>query len=146
VWPLFRDGTPSPAETESTGTVPVQPEDTARNAPVAMDSGPATPVNPPVAAPIVAAAPSAAPPAVKPPPRRVTTSTLNRWALTWANVRSGPGSDYPVLRVLRPGQRVQVADASRGWWTVYQDGVPDGYVANSVLSDRSPPPDSLPAR
>jgi SH3-like domain-containing protein len=90
-----------------------------------------------------AAMPESAP---TPEPRRVTTSMLNRWTLTWTNLREGPGSEYAVVRVLRPGARVQVADVTRGWWAVYRDGALEGYVANSVLGDRPLPPDSVPGR
>ncbi len=83
---------------------------------------------------------------VAPEPRRITTSTLNRWTVTWANIREGPGSDYGVVRVLQPGERVQVADMARGWWAVYRNGVFEGYVANSVLSDRPLPQEPLPRR
>ena len=84
-------------------------------------------------------------PIPQPPPRpTVTTSTVNRWARTWANVREGPGTGYGVVRVLEPGERIRVADLTRGFWAVYDDGTFEGYVANSVLSDRQLPPDSLP--
>ena len=88
----------------------------------------------------------ASPQVVTPAPRRISTSTLNRWTLTWANIREGAGSEYAVVRVLQPGERVQVADMARGWWAVYRNGVFEGYVANSLLSDRPLPPDSLPRR
>ncbi len=87
---------------------------------------------------------SAAPiPQAAPPRPAVTTSTVNRWARTWANVREGPGTAYAVVRVLEPGERIRVADLTRGFWAVYDDGTFEGYVANSVLSDRQLPPDSL---
>ena len=117
----------------------------------AIDSGAVRDSLPPTADTIRVSPPArddtaAAVTAPAPAPRRVTTSTLNRWTLTWANLREGPGSEYAVVRVLRPGERVQVGDAARGWWTVYRDGAVEGYVANSVLGDRPVPPDSLPGR
>jgi ribosomal protein L37E len=80
------------------------------------------------------------------PPRRPTTvpSTVNRWATTWANLREGPGTAYPVVRVLEPGERIRVASPTRGFWAVYDDDTIEGYVANSLLSDRQPRPDALP--
>jgi ribosomal protein L37E len=90
--------------------------------------------------------PDSAPPRPQPPLPRptITTSTVHRWALTWANLREGPGTGYAVVRVLEPGERIRVADLTRGFWAVYDNGNVEGYVANSVLSDRQLPPDSLP--
>lgn len=127
------------------------PPDTTSGGGLAVDSGAAADTLPPLADTIVVpppvrpdtAMPESAP---TPEPRRVTTSMLNRWTLTWTNLREGPGSEYAVVRVLRPGARVQVADVTRGWWAVYRDGALEGYVANSVLGDRPFPPDSVPGR
>jgi hypothetical protein len=79
------------------------------------------------------------------PPRRPTNvpSTVNRWATTWANLREGPGTNYPVVRVLEPGEQIRVASPTRGFWAVYDENTIEGYVANSLLSDRQPPRDSL---
>lgn len=125
--------------------------DTGPGAAPAIETGAARDTMPPLADTIRVPPPTrrdtatTIPPAA-PLPRGVTTSTLNRWTVTWANLREGPGPDYAVVRVLRPGERVQVGDAARGWWTVYREGAVEGYVANSVLGDRPVPADSLPGR
>jgi ribosomal protein L37E len=153
--PSMRSATPAPTPPQRPAAAPAPASDTASQAAPTGDTAAPSDTVVPTAAPIRAAPPTttpteatapAPPAAVETQPRRVTTSTLNRWAVTWANIRSGPGSDYQVVRVLRPGERVQVADASRGWWTVYRDGIAAGYVANSVLSDHAPSPDSVPPR
>ena len=40
-------------------------------------------------------------------------------ALTTLNVRSGPGTGYPVVDVLRRGEAVAVADCRPGWCFVH---------------------------
>jgi hypothetical protein len=125
------------AEADETTTVaaePQQPPPTAEPIVVA-ERGPARPDT--TRAPVPTVAP--------PRPPATVPSTVNRWATTWANLREGPGIDYGVVRVLTPGERVRVASLTRGFWAVYDDGTIEGYVANSVLSDRQLPPDSLPA-
>ncbi|MBE0592748.1 MAG: zinc-ribbon domain-containing protein, partial [Gemmatimonadales bacterium] len=125
----------------SWGTRPSQPPqvtvlpDSAAHAGAAIDSGAVEDTVPPSAHPIrvppppgrdtVVTAPTS--PVVTAQPRRITTSTLNRWSLTWANLREGPGSEYAVVRVLQPGERVQVTDVAQGWWAVYRGAALEGY-------------------
>ncbi len=67
-----------------------------------------------------------------------TFGSNTRWTADWTNVREGPASNTPSLRVLGPGQRVEVGTFVRGWWEVFIDGELVGYVANSLLL-REPP-------
>jgi ribosomal protein L37E len=92
-------------------------------------------VIPPVAAPQVdttAPAPQDSQPVA--PPR------LTRWTITWANVRDGRTTESAVIRILRPGEAVSVAEPAGGWWRVYERGQPIGYVAIDLLSTQPPEP------
>jgi uncharacterized protein YgiM (DUF1202 family) len=61
--------------------------------------------------------------------RRVTTSATAR-----ANIRREPSTDAPILRAVRPGTVLTVIDeAPGGWLQVRQDGLPPGWVHQSVL-------------
>ena len=84
----------------------------------------------------VVPAPSLAP-TEAPPPTVALMET--RWTSTWVNVREGPAIDAPILQILRPRQRVEVADRQGRWWLVYLNGERLGYIANSVL--QATPPD-----
>ena len=96
------------------------------------------------AAPIEVRTPPAADTAAAPaPPPVQTVPTEDRWVVTWANLREGPGLDYPVVRVLLPGTRIRAAAPSRGFSAMYGAAGLEGYVAVSLLSDRELPQDSL---
>ena len=60
-------------------------------------------------------------------------------ARTWVNVRGARGRAAPSVRVLNPGDVVQVDSLSRGWYRVLIDGRAAGYVHRSNL-DPVPPP------
>lgn len=126
--------TPSTPPEEAT-TAPAVPADS-----VVADSLPVT------AAPIVVRTPpvpdtAVTAPAPVPPP--ATVPTEDRWVVTWANLREGPGLDYPVVRILQPGTRIRAAAPSRGFSAVYGSAGLEGYVAVSLLSERALPQDSL---
>jgi ribosomal protein L37E len=61
-----------------------------------------------------------------------------RFARTWVNVRSGRSRAAPAIRVLNPGDAVQVDSLSRGWYRVLIDGRAAGYVHRSNLDPVSP--------
>jgi len=65
-------------------------------------------------------------------------TTLTRWTAKWVNVRADRNPDAEILRVLTPGQRVEVADLAHGWWAVYLQGEMIGFVANSLILDQPP--------
>jgi hypothetical protein len=62
-----------------------------------------------------------------------------RFARTWVNVRGGRGRATEAVRVLNPGEAVQVDSLSRGWYRVLIDGGAAGYVHRSNLDPVSPP-------
>lgn len=60
-------------------------------------------------------------------------NAASAYASSTVNVRSGPGTGYSVIDVLRPGQRVEV-DYCKGAWCVIGS---DGWVnANYLTADR----------
>ncbi|MCP8968126.1 SH3 domain-containing protein [Ectobacillus ponti] len=52
------------------------------------------------------------------------------------NVRSGPGSSYPVLHVLSNGTHISVQGETDGWYRVFQNGA-IGYVKKEFVTNRS---------
>ena len=71
-------------------------------------------------------------------PKATSLSTQTKWTSTWVNVREGRGTDTRILRILDPRQPVEVAGPQDHWWGLYIDGKRLGYVANSVLQNKSP--------
>jgi len=63
-------------------------------------------------------------------------SAASAYASSTVNVRSGPGTGYSVVDVLRRGQRVEV-DYCRGSWCSIEQRGADGWVnANFLNADR----------
>ena len=63
-------------------------------------------------------------------------SAASAYAASTVNVRSGPGTGYSVVDVLRPGQRVEVDYCKGAWCAIEQRGA-DGWVnANYLTADR----------
>jgi hypothetical protein len=81
------------------------------------------------------------PPAISSPTVTPTPPSplARRFARTWVNVRGGRGRATPSVRVLNPGDVVQVDSLSRGWYRVLIDGRAAGYVHRSNLDPVSPP-------
>jgi hypothetical protein len=88
------------------------------------------------------------PPPGETPPRRDETTpppaatavpphTRVKFTVNWANVRATPDTTAPVVQVLRPAQRIEVADRQGRWWSAWLDGEHIGFVANAVLVDDS---------
>ncbi len=65
-----------------------------------------------------------------------------RYASTWMHVRAGRSGTAPVVRVLRPGEAVQVDSLRRGWYRLVAGEEPLGYVDGGLLD--SVPPDESP--
>ncbi len=62
--------------------------------------------------------------------REIRTGTYLRVAGTSVlNIRSGPGTSYPVVGVLRGGESIRVVRFNRGWAQVQSD---DGYLTGWV--------------
>lgn len=74
-----------------------------------------------------------------PPGEAATPGTVVRWTRDWVNLRAGRGVGTLILRVLRPGERLEVGSPQSGWWAVYVDGTVVGYVAGSELTATPPP-------
>ena len=125
-----------PVEPTAESTEPaVTPDVPADSGPTAGPSDSAAEVLPEV--------PTGTPSPVMAPRRAVvssepTTQFAVRWTSTWANLRSARSPESPVVRILDPGQRVEVGDLRAGWWAVYEAGQLVGYVANSVLQTEAP--------
>lgn len=62
-----------------------------------------------------------------------TALAATAYASATVNVRAGAGTGYPVVDVLRAGQRVDV-DYCRGTWCMVSKPGPDGWVSASYLS------------
>jgi uncharacterized protein YraI len=63
-------------------------------------------------------------------------SAATAFASTTVNVRAGAGTGYPVVDILRPGERVTV-DFCRGAWCAVETQGVDGWVnANYLTSGR----------
>lgn len=60
-------------------------------------------------------------------------SAASAYASSTVNVRSGPGTGYAVVDVLRPGQRVDVNYCKGNWCFIEQRGA-DGWVSASYLN------------
>jgi len=60
-------------------------------------------------------------------------STELRFASTWVNVRAAPSGTAPVVRILEPGDTVEVDSLKRGWYRAVNDGQTLGYVARSLV-------------
>lgn len=75
-------------------------------------------------------------------PRSEDTSAVSSgerlYASTWMNVRAGRSGGAPVLRILRPGEGVQVDSLRQGWFRLVSGPEPLGYVDRRLL-DSSPP-------
>jgi Double zinc ribbon/Bacterial SH3 domain len=110
------------AVTESTANPARLPEQERSTTPASV--APSVPTPPPPAQPIAAADAL---------PRLVT-----RWTVDWANVRQDRSIESPAVQVLPPGREIRVADQRQGWWAVYADSRPIGYIANSVLTTTPP--------
>jgi hypothetical protein len=130
LWWAARSGQPhdlSTTETAArrTGPIPSQPRDTA----VSRADSPVT-VPGPVTSPEVGA--SATLTARSESMSR--TGRLRRVASTWANVRAERSPRAAVIRVLRPGDVIEVDSLARGWYRVVSD-TSFGYVDQRLLPE-----------
>lgn len=101
-----------------------------------LPDAPAPSPDPPRESPDAAVAPAA--PAVSPAAGVDTTAGLRRYASTWMHVRAGRSGTAPVVRVLRPGEAVQVDSLSRGWYRLVSGEDPLGYVDGGLLDSVRP--------
>lgn len=68
-----------------------------------------------------------------------SSALARRIARTWVNIRGGRSRATPAVRILNPGEVVQVDSLSRGWYRVLIDGRVVGYVHQSKLDPASSP-------
>jgi hypothetical protein len=74
------------------------------------------------------------------PPLLPSIRPHTKWTATWVNVRAGRAITTAVLKILQPGQAVEVGDQSDGWWAVQRDGRGLGYISGAVLRDEPAEP------
>jgi hypothetical protein len=85
------------------------------------------------------APPKAAAPTPAPPGRDSAASGLTiKWTTDWVNVRQRPMDNAHVIRILRPGTRIEAKARRYGWWLVFAGADSVGYVAGSLVSSRAP--------
>ncbi len=89
-----------------------------------------TPTPPPTAAAVSTTTPQVPTPAAP--------QTLTKWTADWANMREDRDVDSDVVRVLLPGEQIEVADLESRWWAVYVDGRRVGYVSASLVVNEIP--------
>lgn len=83
--------------------------------------------------------PAPARPSLPPPARRAALpAAAQRYASTWINVRSARSSQAPVLRVLQPGESVQVDSLAQGWYQIVTADEVQGYADRRLLSEAAP--------
>ncbi|MCS6910145.1 MAG: SH3 domain-containing protein [Anaerolineales bacterium] len=122
------DQSPPPPPTQPIAQLPT----TAPTVPIVIPTATA----PPPATPTEAAPPTVAPTDTQAAPAPATTTAPTTPVLTInvpANVRSGPGINYPVIGGLSVGATAEVVgrDASATWYVInYQGG--QGWVSNQV--------------
>jgi hypothetical protein len=63
-----------------------------------------------------------------------------RYAQTWVNVRAGRSGTAEAVRILDPGEQVEVDSLRLGWYRISIDGRPVGYVDRSLLGPVQPNP------
>jgi SH3-like domain-containing protein len=84
---------------------------------------------------------SAVPVAPAPTPEPLgTVAAQRRYASTWTNVRADRSNTAPVIRILRPGEVVQVDSLKQGWYRLVTDEQATGYVDQRYLDTLPPGP------
>jgi hypothetical protein len=61
--------------------------------------------------------------------------SVRRYARTWVHVRGDRDRAAPSVRILNPGEGVQVDSLNRGWYRVLVNDRMIGYVHRSMLGD-----------
>ena len=105
---------------------PAEPVAAAESVPTTRDTTP----TPPPAAVTVPTRPQISAPAAP--------QTLTRWTADWANMREDRNVSSDVVRVLLPGEQIEVADLANRWWAVHVDGRRVGYISASLVVNEIP--------
>ena len=74
------------------------------------------------------------------PPPVETAGRHRRYAAMWMNVRADRSSSAAVLRILRPGELVQVDMLVQGWYRVVSAGEQPGWADRRLLDTLPPAP------
>jgi len=90
------------------------------------------------------ALPAPTTPPASPRPSNQSPTGEHRYARTWVNVRSGPSGKAPIVRILQPGESVQVDSLRDGWYQVLANGGPGGYVDGNLVDTSRPSPSHTP--
>jgi hypothetical protein len=88
--------------------------------------------------PAKASAARVTPRASSEPPPTPATGLLRRYARTWVNVRESRSARAGILRVLQPGDAIEVDSLSRGWYRVVDNGRSAGYTHRALLGVAPP--------
>lgn len=127
----IRPPAPPPAATVASQSAPIAARsESVTAAPARVDTAPAP--KPP--APKVK--PPAPAPAVRPAEPVAVAGAQRRFATTWINVREVRSNKSKVVRVLKPGEAVQVDSLGQGWYKVVS-GEP-GYADRRLLASAPP--------
>jgi hypothetical protein len=71
----------------------------------------------------------------------LATSAIGAEAISGSNVRSGPGTNYPVVDQLSSGEAVTVEQCVQSGWCLINHSGPDGWVSAKLLADNGNPND-----
>jgi hypothetical protein len=91
---------------------------------------------PPTAVVVIpTATPSPTPTPVPPTPTSTPTPGPQLTAASTVNIRSGPGTNYPVITALPPNLVVPITGRNNeaSWWQISNAGGTTGWVANAVV-------------
>ena len=66
------------------------------------------------------------------------SSTANTVTVTWtsANIRSGAGNEFPVLKTMKRGDKLTVIGEDREWFNVRLDDGKEGWINTRVVSPK----------
>ncbi len=114
---------------------------TATAVPPSPTPAPPSPTASPTAAPLpFTATPTTIPPTVAPTASPSPTPRPHVVAASAANLRGGPGVNYPLVGELRAGQEVNIIGRTAGsdWWQVAVEGAGQAWVAGTVVKVQGP--------
>lgn len=82
--------------------------------------------------------PDRTPPGARPPLLLSTTVPVRNVTDGLVNLRAGPGTDAPVVGLLRPGEggRIDLCDAVERWCRIAPQGMPPGWVRTTLIGLR----------
>ncbi len=137
---------PPPTATEPGGLLPLTPLVNTPGATVPLPS-PTPTAGPPTAAPL----PTATPEPTAIPATPTPAVPLVRAGENGVNVRTGPGTNYPIIGFLQPGTEAPVTGRYGEWWQIQYGGT-TGWVYNGVVTSANtegvpqvvPPPSPTP--